>query len=164
MYCIEAPERIQTGEEATLFLAGGITGCPNWQAEAKKYFRKELAGQNIGILNPCREKFPMDDPNVAYEQIAWEHRALMRATHILFWFPKETLCPITLFELGRHSFRLHVPIFVGCEPEYARRQDVEVQMQLVRPGFYIHKALFTLFYDVKRKLENFNPRGDFVSS
>ena len=128
MYYIEAPEHIQTGEEAVLFLAGGITDCPDWQKEAREFFDSELAGRNIGILNPRRKNFPIDDPNAAYEQIAWEHRALMRATHILFWFPKETLCPIVLFELGRHSFRLHVPIFVGCEPEYARQQDVDIQM------------------------------------
>lgn len=57
--------------------------------------------------------------------------------HIMFWFTPPTLNPITLFEYGKvlgdkEGWRAY-SIFVGCHPEYARREDVIVQTKLARP-------------------------------
>ena len=52
---------------------------------------------------------------------------------MLFWFPAETICPIALFELGGRLLVREQPLFVGTNPNYQRRLDVEVQLRLARP-------------------------------
>jgi len=128
MIYIESPTRYQplAGEKA-LFLAGGITGCPDWQRE----MRQALGGTDWIALNPRRADFPIHDPNAALEQIAWEYEHLRKATAILFWFPCETICPIVLYELGAWSMT-DKPLFVGVHPDYSRRRDVEIQTGLAR--------------------------------
>jgi len=133
-----------------VFLAGGITGCPNWQQEIVHLFDET----DMILLNPRRENFPIDDPQAAREQITWEYHHLRRADAILFWFPRETLCPIVLYELGAWSMTSGVlavrkPIFVGVHPEYKRRQDVEIQTRLERPGVRIAYRLPDLALQVR---------------
>ena len=70
----------------------------------------------------------MDDPTAAPAQIAWEHYHLNRADAIMFWFCQETVQPIVLFELGK--WYQHKKVFIGMNPGYPRRQDVEIQTQL----------------------------------
>lgn len=130
MKYIEAPERYYTGE-VSIFLAGGITNCPNWQQEMVKLL-KEL---DIVIFNPRRENFPIGDPDAAYAQIKWEFEFLDRADMILFWFSRGSLNPIVLFEYGKWLMNTrnkdnYKPIFVGIDPEYERKQDVKIQTQL----------------------------------
>jgi hypothetical protein len=135
MRYIEAPQSY-TGGELCLFLAGGITGCPDWQREIVT----ALASTSLVLFNPRRAAFPIDIPHAAREQISWEHQALRTASAILFWFPKETLCPIVLYELGAWSMT-HKRLFVGIHPEYQRKQDVLIQTSLVRPDI---TPVFTL--------------------
>jgi hypothetical protein len=125
---VEAPEEYD-GPGPSLFLAGGITGTFDWQADVVA----RLADLPLVLLNPRRRNFPMDDPSAAGAQIAWEFRHLRRATAVLFWFPPETLCPIALFELGGRTQVREQPLFVGTHPEYKRRADVEIQLRLARP-------------------------------
>lgn len=124
---VEPPTRL-TG--LSVFLAGGITGCPDWQQEAR-----ELIGDRMIVINPRRANFPIDDPNAAQEQIKWEYHHLELADKILFWFSAATLCPIVLYELGVWSANSSwtKPIAVGIEPGYQREQDVRIQTQLHRP-------------------------------
>jgi len=103
---------------------------------------------NLVLLNPRRANFPIDDPNAAEKQIAWEHRHLRLANAILFWFPYETLCPIVLYELGAWS-NVGKVIFVGVHPDYKRRQDVEVQTRLAKPWVKIVYSLQDLAQQVK---------------
>ena len=112
-----------------LFLAGGISGTHDWQAELVAL----VAELPLVLLNPRRRNFPMDDPSAARTQIEWEFRHLRRATAVLFWFPPETLCPIALFELGGRVAERKQPLFVGTHPNYQRRVDVEIQLALARP-------------------------------
>ena len=120
----------------SIFLAGGITDCPDWQSDIKNM----LATTKLILLNPRRKDFPIGDPNAALEQIRWEHNALRAADYILFWFPCETLCPIVLYELGAWSMT-DKKVFVGVHPRYQRRQDVEIQSRLVRPDIEIKYSL-----------------------
>jgi len=120
------------GGGPSLFLAGGITNCPDWQAE----MRGLLAGFDVTILNPRRRDFDVGNPDAAGAQIAWEFHHLRKASAILFWFPRETLCPIVLYELGAWSMT-DKPIFVGVHPGYVRRQDVVLQTRLARPDVEI---------------------------
>lgn len=129
MLYVESPTKLfDLALGASIFLAGGITGCPNWQMEIVEL----LKGTRLTLLNPRRESFPIHDPGAAREQITWEHNHLRRASAILFWFPHETICPIVLYELGAWSMT-DKPIFVGVHPDYKRRPDVEIQTQLARP-------------------------------
>src|ERR1700744_4033888 len=111
---VECPEEFG-GVGTSLFLAGGITDCPDWQAE----MRARLEDSALVLLNPRRARFPIDDPSVAEAQIAWEHRHLRRASAILFWFPAEALQPIALYELGAWSMTTK-PLVVGVHPGYVR--------------------------------------------
>lgn len=130
MKYIEAPQRY-SGDERSLFLAGGITGCPDWQREMVDH----LNNTQLVLFNPRRAHFTMH-PNVAQEQITWEHVHLRRAEAISFWFPSETLCPIVLYELGAWSMTPK-PLFVGCHPDYQRIEDVRIQTALTRPDIHL---------------------------
>lgn len=140
---ITAPEcglTVGDGARCTLFLAGGISGCGDWQARMVGMLG-DLPGEWT-ILNPRRPDY-RDSPEEARKQIGWEYAHLAVADAISFWFPPQTLCPITLLELGRWS-GIARPIFVGVDPEYARKLDVEVQIGLVRPFVRIVYSLAEL--------------------
>lgn len=128
----EAPSPLPPVTARALFLAGGITGCPDWQRHANHLVHR--LDPTIHVLNPRRADFPIGDPDAAEEQIRWEHRALHHAWAILFWFPAENQagCPIALYELGAWSMT-DKPIAVGVEPGYVREQDVRIQTDLARP-------------------------------
>ncbi len=117
------------GAGPSLFLAGGITGTFDWQADVVT----RLAELPLVVLNPRRQNFPIHDPAAGPTQIEWEFRHLRRATAVLFWFPCETLCPIALYELGGRALVREQALFVGTHPDYQRRLDVEVQLKLARP-------------------------------
>lgn len=143
MNYVEYPQ-IYEGRERSLFLAGGISNCPIWQPDLVKL----LEDTNLTILNPRRRNFSTDNPNIEEEQIAWEYDHLRKASAVSFWFPKETLCPITLYELGKQSV-LDKPIFIGVHQDYARRRDVEIQTRLIRPKVKIVYSLENLAEQIK---------------
>jgi hypothetical protein len=128
MIYVEAPERTFPASKKSIFLAGSIQGSSDWQVEVAK----ALKDFDIVVFNPRRKNFPIHDPSAAEEQITWEFRMLRQADMISFWFAKETLAPIVLFEYGAHT-ATQKPIVVGMDPKYPRRQDVEIQTKLVRP-------------------------------
>jgi hypothetical protein len=133
MRCITPPTEYEPQQnDISLFLAGGITLCPDWQAE----MIERLSATDLVLLNPRRPDFPIGDPSAARGQIEWEHEHLRLSTAILFWFPCETLCPIVLYELGAWS-KTHKRLFLGVHPQYQRRQDVRIQTSLVRPEITI---------------------------
>ncbi len=136
MEYIEAP-KYWGGEGQSLFIAGGITDCPDWQKDLIEH----LKDTGLVLLNPRRRTFNTERLSESADQIKWEHLHLKKADAVSFWFPKETLCPITLYELGTWSAK-GKKIFVGVHPEYRRRKDVEVQTALARPDV-------TVVYDIK---------------
>lgn len=130
-----------------LFLAGGITNCPDWQAEMCEL----LEDTALVLLNPRRPEFPpLDAPDdIVEEQIRWEYMHLRLSDAILFWFPSgESPCPIAMYELGSWS-RTPVPLFVGTGPAYPRRRDVLIQLGLVRPDLVVVDDLSALAEQVK---------------
>jgi hypothetical protein len=152
MQYVEALTEFEPGQLPALFLAGGVTGCPDWQKEMVGL----LDSLPLVVLNPRRANFPINDPSAAAQQIDWEYRHLRKANAILFWFPQETLCPISLYELGAWSVfqdeRGHKPLFVGVHPQYQRRQDVEIQTRLARPEISICYHLPALAESVRQWL------------
>ncbi|MBU1199703.1 MAG: nucleoside 2-deoxyribosyltransferase domain-containing protein [Nanoarchaeota archaeon] len=143
MKYVEAPA-IYMGNEKSIFLAGGITNCPDWQSELTDLLQNE----EIVLLNPRRRNFPINDPSAAREQIIWEFNHLEKADGISFWFPKETLCPITLFEYGKW-FARDKPVFIGVHPDYKRIEDIEIQTELEKPEVNIVHDLDSLASQIK---------------
>lgn len=123
---------VHTGERG-LFVAGGISNCEDWQTP---FINLLEPLNNLAVLNPRRLDFDVNDPSMTKFQIEWEHRHIKNCNGISFWFAPETLCPITLFELGGclHSYSgVALPqrrIFVGIHPGYKRRYDLEQQIPL----------------------------------
>jgi hypothetical protein len=130
-------------DERGLFLAGGITNCPDWQSEMVRL----LAASRFTLLNPRRTHFDITDPEMTIKQINWERWHLENSDVVLFWFPKDTLCPITLYELGKYS-RSRKVIMVGVDPEYKRSVDVVHQTKLERPEVKVCFSLSELAIQV----------------
>lgn len=119
----------------SVFLAGGITNCKEWQDEvidALKVYRESDERYDIPmltILNPRRWKFDVNDPSIEYQQISWEHRMLSKCDYVSFFFDNsESLQPITLYELGRWS--MIKPTIISIVDGYKRQNDVLIQKQL----------------------------------
>lgn len=137
MEYFEAPALIHT-KLPSVFLAGGITDCPDWQGEATA----DLAHLDVAVINPRRDNFPIHDPSAAEEQIRWEFYALSAASVILFWFPDSgsTTQPIALYELGRYP-ALARRFVIGRDLRYVRRQDVDIQVGLAFRKMRIYETL-----------------------
>lgn len=135
---IEAPSNHRVPGNLNLFIAGGITGCPDWQAELVKSL-SDIHG--LSIYNPRRSLYP---DGIEYEQIEWEYYWLKQADIISFWFSRHTLQPIVLLEFGRWSAMAKETgkkLIVGCDEHYERYRDVAIQYQLECPGDYLHLTL-----------------------
>ena len=65
------------------------------------------------------------------KQILWEHQHLSNADIISFWFPKESLCAISLFELGMYMCNSSNYIVIGIEPGYKRAIDVKFKIEAI---------------------------------
>lgn len=149
---LEAVNELEVDEDSlsrpSIFLAGGITGCPDWQADMVAM----LDPLDVLLINPRRSEWDIDDPYAAEAQIKWEHKMLRYADEILFWFPKETLCPITLYELGFWTGQ-RKKITIGCDPGYARIQDIDIQTKLINNKIRIVHSLNGLADMVRRSHE-----------
>lgn len=115
-----------------VFIAGGISGCSDWQAG----LLNSLEDVEAVFFNPRRSNFDINNPADSVVQIKWEHTYLKEADIISFWFAPETLCPITLYELG-YWLGQDKQIVVGIHPDYQRKMDVEIQTSLIRPDVRI---------------------------
>ena len=128
---IKAPESyMRHPTRRSLFLAGGLTNCPDWRKEVVE----ALADYEVDLLNPRRDNFDVTNPIMEQEQIEWEHLNILQADAHVFWFCEETVCPITLFELGKVvGLFPDKPLFVGTHASYKRKRDIGFQMLLMRP-------------------------------
>lgn len=150
MKYIEAPHDIKT-DLPSVFLAGGIGNCPDWQADAAKGF----TDLDVAVFNPRRPSFPTpwtrDEENF---QVRWEFAALEAASVILFWFPRsESLQPIAQFELGSH-LRSGKRIVVGRDPEYLRAGNIDIQVELIRPDVMVYDSLDEVVEVTRRVLND----------
>jgi hypothetical protein len=127
MRVVEAPNHAHIGKkDLSVFLGGGITNCPEWQAALIDSLTGTVEN-NIVLLNPRRAKFDVSDASASVTQIQWEFDYLKRADVKLFWFPQESICPITLFELGKELATDPTKLVVGCSANYSRMTDIEIQ-------------------------------------
>lgn len=135
--------------DSLVFVAGGISGCPLWQDDFVKMMMD--LKWNGTLINPRRVIYPEDpDWEDDHFQISWEFRHLRISDTVIFWFPCETLCPITLFEYGKMLGQAK-DVVVGVHPDYKRRKDIIIQTSLERPSLKIHSNL----YGVAEELNNY---------
>ena len=122
-------------------MAGGITGCPDWQTDTVNNIVNHK--RNVVLINPRRESWNVNDGNNEF-QINWEYQHIRAADCVYFWFPKEGLCPITLFELGCviNQDKLYR---VGVEPGYVREQDIKYQLNNYAPHIPIYNTITDLY-------------------
>lgn len=145
MKCIEAPTYYQRQHgDHTIFLAGGITGVQDWQAEA----RQMLDNTPVVVFNPRQPAFDVTNPDAAPAQIKWEVDHLRQSDVTLFWFPAcdpaITVQPIALFELGMalgDACCWGRRLVVGTAPDYPRRFDVVEQCRHALPRLTVHQHL-----------------------
>ena len=138
MIYVEAPTSLDSLGEMGLpvvFLAGGITNCPNWQQYVRKIL-EEMELPQFYLVNPRRDNFPIHDPNAAREQITWEFHALNQSEIFSMWYSNaDSDQPICMYELGRHLARFANSevdyVCIGVEPGYRRAQEVAIQTELV---------------------------------
>jgi hypothetical protein len=148
---IIAPERyIRQPHDLCLFLAGGITGAPDWQTELSGL----LDPTDLTVFDPRRTSFDVNNSGLSREQIEWEFRHLHIADAVSFWFPYPAKCAITLYELGAWASFSRVfnskPIFVGVDPQFWRREDIEIQMGLMLPELKVVYSLADLAEQIKK--------------
>ena len=145
------------------FLAGGITGCSDWQNEVIKELKRfdKLSNSQLDrlvVFNPRRDEFK-DSLESAKEQIEWEFRWLQRMDIFSMYFASgESDQPICLYELGRNLCKMmsRFPddyperIIISCDKNYKRAFDVKIQTMLA-------------FSENQNGWEpNFNDKGDIA--
>lgn len=131
---ITAPS-IESPKFISLFLAGGITNCKEWQKE----IIKELEFDNVSIYNPRQEHFDVSDKNASYKQILWEFERLEKMDIFSMYFCNDNSDqPICMYELGRNIIRMQnrfpcdweKRIVISVEMGYRRISDVLIQTEL----------------------------------
>ena len=144
MKVIVAPNiYIPKGNEISVFLAGGITNCSNWQNEiiqCLERLRPDDFDDDLIIYNPRRDNFPIHQSSAAEEQIRWEFNKLNQMDIFSMYFcDGESDQPICMYELGRYiaQMQLRFPtdwnrrIIISVEDGYRRINDVIIQTKLV---------------------------------
>ncbi|MBQ8130966.1 MAG: nucleoside 2-deoxyribosyltransferase domain-containing protein [Bacilli bacterium] len=150
MKVITAPnDYILKPGEISVFLAGGITNCPNWQANIIEQLDNYHLPQLV-VFNPRRENFPINDPNASYEQIEWEFKYLERADIFSMYFcASESDQPICMYELGRYISRMQSKhpttwkyrIVISVEDGYKRKNDVLIQTNLACGDLFVNTQM-----------------------
>lgn len=155
MHVIQCPERQDSpssSRRVKVFLAGGITNCPDWQKDVIN----ALKDVDVILFNPRRDQFDMTAPeSVSRQQIEWEYDKLKLSDIIFFWFPKESICPIALLELGRciGGSPLNA-LVIGTHQKYPRRFDVVEQTRLANRGS-IYDTLDTSIDELKKRIKTY---------
>ena len=128
-------------DEVSVFLAGGITNCPDWQKDIINKLQNDYTNldDKLVIFNPRRENFPIGDKSASYKQIEWEFNALEKADIFSMYFTSGISDqPICMYELGRYISRMQAKypvdwkrrIIISVEDGYKRKEDVLIQTHL----------------------------------
>ena len=117
----------------SIFLGGSITGAIDWQEKVAP----QLEDRNFTVYNPRRKNYDVGNIEMEKEQIRWEKYFLDYCDFLFFYFSKETVAPITLFEYGCY-IKSDKKIIVYAHPEYPRLRDLLIQTELRNPDIFIH--------------------------
>ncbi len=138
---ITAPDKSEA-KFVSVFLAGGITNCENWQDKVMK----ELAFEDVTVFNPRQVAFDITDKIATIKQITWEYDRLEKMDIFSMYFcGGESDQPICMYELGRNILRMQnrfpsdweKRIVVSVESDYKRKEDVLVQLKLCAPKLFV---------------------------
>lgn len=165
MIVITAPHLyIPKHDDITVFLAGGITGCRDWQKEVIDHLYK-FVGRNdnqVVVYNPRQENFNINNPHAADDQITWEYQYLNQVNIFSMYFVGgDQIQPICMYELGRYIKAYDDYQVISTEKDYIRKFDVACQVALTTKGLtavntdatpYTHaKAIFEVIEKVKER-------------
>ena len=126
----------------SVFLAGGITNCEDWQKEVTR----ELEFEDISIFNPRQEHFDITDKLASYKQITWEYERLEQMDIFSMYFCNANSDqPICMYELGRNIVRMQnrfpndweKRIIISVEDGYRRKADVLIQTELCASKLFV---------------------------
>jgi hypothetical protein len=123
MKLLTAPNRLKDYDCRSLFLAGSIDNgaAINWQPQ----IISALEETDFLIFNPRRSDW---DPKEISDQVRWELDHILQATHVLFFFAKDSLAPISIGELyfliGKNN--IDKKIYVVIEDGFWRADNLIV--------------------------------------
>lgn len=126
----------------SVFLAGGITDCKDWQKDVID----ELKNEKITIFNPRQEHFNVANKMSSIVQIFWEYKRLEQMDIFSMYFCNSNSAqPICLYELGRYVVRMQnrfpsdweKRIIISVENGYKRKDDIIIQTGLCAPKLWI---------------------------
>lgn len=138
---ITAPNE-RSPDYISVFLAGGITNCANWQEKVIS----ELEFEDVTVFNPRQLAFDITDKNASLKQIMWEYDRLEQMDVFSMYFCKsESDQPICMYELGRNILRMQnrfpndwdKRIVVSIESGYKRKRDVIIQLNLCASRLFV---------------------------
>lgn len=147
MEVIIAPNKknVYSGYKPSVFLAGGISNCQDWQSEVIEYLKQYEVNNKLDlrVYNPRRPNFNIetDDPE---EQICWEYNNIKSAEIFSMYFcNSESDQPICMYELGMRLGRIVEDPYrfltllngtyntiISVEDGYKRTNDVIIQTRL----------------------------------
>jgi len=159
---ITAPN-IETPVFPSVFLAGGITNCDDWQQKVIE----ELKYKDITIFNPRQNQFDVTDKSASYRQIVWEYERLEKMDIFAMYFcNSDSDQPICMYELGRNILRMQnrfpsswqKRIIISVEDGYKRQEDVIIQTSLCAPDLLVHTGVTPELhaYRIKNSLRTIN--------
>ena len=149
MKVITAPEYyVPTREEITVFLAGGITNCENWQKEVIDYLMSlpEEKTDRLVIFNPRHDKWPKNsDTEEIRRQINWEADYIRSADIFTMYFTntEKSDQSICFYELGKYANRNNndISYIISYQEGFKRALDVEFQMEILSPIIKVNKNI-----------------------
>lgn len=162
MIRIKSPEEYIKYPRPWIFLGGSTT--TSWRDEVIS----SIDG-NGTFLDPMTEDYD------AEKSTKWEMLALWSCDSIVMWFGKETLQPISLFEIGTHTARYFTSqgktpyVVLGVDPEYQKRKEIEAQIDSLNthlvgdcPQLSIVDTLEEVVIGVKEEITKIRGRVDNI--
>jgi hypothetical protein len=111
------------------------------------------------LLDPT---YSNNDPWKRIDHIKWEHEHIEKADVLLVWLPANegtklhTLSFTTLFELGRFAQMKNKNLVMGIHPDYYKRNEVVLQLSILRPEVEIVSSLDELAGKLNSVVENYS--------
>lgn len=116
-----------------IFLAGGISGCHDWQSNVIMLLERDISEEPVLVYNPRMKEF-RNSRTEAERQIRWEYERLEAMDIFTMYFAasETSVGPICLYELGRYICRMQARfpadwqrrIVIDVEAGYSRELDV----------------------------------------
>lgn len=148
MRYLEPPNYLNLSEYTkSVFLAGSVGSKENWREDLGARITDE---SDLMIFSPYVKNF--DNKKISEQELTeWENYHLNKASIVVFWFSWETFAPISLLELGLH---INKNLVVGCDLDYLKRDNLEIQLSIHRPDLKIAYDLKDVLKEILRKTKS----------